>query len=125
MEDNFEFKVGDIVEHVLYNGEFELLKSNNNEYPLYFNHKREGRDDHERTFTKEGMESTGHEKPSIKLIRRLIKMKEVESVVFGNIYSSGHISIHASETSAKINQDDDCLNPDNKKLIVKYFVKDE
>ena len=62
----FAFKVGDIVGHVLYDGEFELKNCSNDAYTLAFWYRGVLL----LSFTKEGKEVFRHDKPSIFLIRR-------------------------------------------------------
>ena len=79
-----KFKVGDIVSHCHYNGEFVLEESNNFTYPIRIN----GNGVFTEMLTIDGKVLAEHDKPSITLIRRPKKLetKEVEFLV--NVYDS-------------------------------------
>ena len=120
----FEFKVGDIVGHVLWDGEFELKENRNDVtkdiYPLCF------RDKHGVgiSLVVNGKEVTSHDKPSIYLIRRPKKMIEKKIEFFANVYKEC-IHEHDSEEICKMFDNGNCLNPDNKKVIVTCFVEEQ
>ena len=122
----FEFKVGDIVGHVLWDGEFELKENRNDNtkdnYPLCFRYEYGG----DMSFLVNGKEDTSHDKPSIYLIRRPKKMIEKQIEFFADVYENG---IYEQDSKEKCRFMagilSDCLNPDNKKVIITYFVEEK
>ena len=121
----FEFKVGDIVGHVLWDGEFELGETENGYSKAGYSLCLKLGDGDILTFSANGKEVTSHDKPSIYLIRRPKKMIEKKIELFANVYK-GCIVEHDSEEKCRFMADilSDCLNPDNKKVIVTYFVEE-
>ena len=122
----FEFKVGDIVGHVLWNGEFELGENRGDSIKGRYLLRLSLEDGGVLTFSANGKEVTSHDKPSIYLIRRPKKMIEKKIEFFANVYESG-IYEQDNEERCKIMAGilSDCLNPDNKKVIVTYFVEEK
>lgn len=122
----FEFKVGDIVGHLLWNGEFELEEN-------MIDYSKDGYslclklgDGDRLTFSANGKEVTSHDKPSIYLIRRPKKMVEKKIEFFANVYKECILK-HDSEEKCKVMActTPNCLNPDNKKVIITYFVEEK
>lgn len=121
----FEFKVGDIVGHVLWDGEFELGEAENGYSKAGYSLFLKLEDGDGLTFSANGKEVTSHDKPSIYLIRRPKKMVEKQIDLFANVYKDG-ICEHNSEKICKgsVSSLRKCLNPDNKKVIITYFVEE-
>jgi len=113
-----KFKVGDIVSHCHYNGEFVLEESNNFTYPLRIN----GNGVFTEMLTIDGKILVEHDKPSISLIRRPKKFETREIEIFGNVYSDS-IYIYSSDEGCKSHESQGCLNPDNKKIKITYMVE--
>jgi len=113
-----KFKVGDIVSHCHYSGEFVLEESNNFTYPIRINDNGVFTE----MLTIDGKILAEHDKPSIALIRRPKKFetKEVEFLV--NVYDS-YIYHYDSEEGCKSHESQGCLNPDNKKIKITYMVE--
>ena len=122
----FEFKVGDIVGHLLWDGEFELGENRGDSIKGRYLLCLSLEDGGVLTFSASGKEVTSHDNPSIYLIRRPKKMIEKKIEFFANVYENG-IYEHDSEEKCRFMAGilSDCLNPDNKKVIVTYFVEEK
>lgn len=121
---NLEFKVGDIVGHVLYNGEFVVEASGHYEQPLLVRFA----DDKVDTFYKDGRSLHRHDKSSLVLIRRPKKLKEVTVELYANVYShdkNGIDIVNFYKTQAEMNMHAGfkSLNPTNKLVKITYLVE--
>lgn len=120
-----KFKVGDIVSHCHYDGEFEVVENDmkdffGEEYPFKIDGL--GEESFSYSLTADGKTLTHHDKPSITLIRRPKKLETREVELFGNVYD-GCIYHYDSEEKCKDHESLGCLNPDNKKIKVTYMVE--
>ena len=119
-----KFKVGDIVSHRHYNGEFEVIKNDGvgsiNDYP--FSVRGIENCGYINSITEDGKILAYHDKPSITLIRRPKKFETREIEIFGNVYSDG-VSSYDNSEKCEYYEMEECLNPDDKRIKITYMVE--
>ena len=117
-----EFKVDDIVEAFGVKGEVRVIDGGGSSYPVRVLFVT-GETDY---FRQDGKLNEWHEAPSLKLVKRPKKYKEVTIEAFGNIYKdSDNIYCHETDIEALEVQSPGCLNRDNKLIKVTYYVEDK
>ena len=120
------FKVGDIVEAFGVKGEVMVIDDGGGDYPIRVLFVTGDTD----FFRQDGRLNVWHEAPSLKLIKRSKKYKEVTIETFGNIYNviyndPKRIYCYKTAIEALSTQLPQCINRDNKLIKVTYLVEDK